>query len=70
MEYSGYFIQAGFSGRAQVFSGQCCLITLHRAGKQFCTHKEVLGYSHEIVTQIKGLSETVQFLMLFIDVNK
>lgn len=70
MEHGGYQFQSGFSGKAQVISGQYCLITLHGAGKQFCTHKGVIVNSHEIVTQIKGLRETVQFLMLFIEVNE
>lgn len=34
---------------------------LHGAGKQSCTHQGVIVDSHEIVTQIKGLRETVQF---------
>lgn len=69
-EHSPYRILSGFSGKAQGMSGQHCLVTLHGAGRQFCAHKGVTVNSHEIVTQVKGLRETVPFLMLFIEVNK
>lgn len=67
-EHSTYRFLSGCSGKAQGISGQHCLVTLHGAGRQFCTHKGVIV--HEIVTPIKGLRETVQLLMLFIEVSK